>query len=113
MLRRPAPMSERTKGKSGGIYFKVTDEERGLIEQRIGGNFQTTNIEYGGCRTQTSPVYFQNSRFLPSLSNKWQTLPEKVNRTSAPWAKVSLWFPWRSMVGTMMTTSRPMALVCR
>ena len=28
-------MSERTKGKSGGIYFKVTDEERGLIEQRM------------------------------------------------------------------------------
>ena len=28
-------MSERTKGKSGGIYFKVTDEERRLIEQRM------------------------------------------------------------------------------
>ena len=28
-------MSERAKGKSGGIYFKVTDEERGLIEQRM------------------------------------------------------------------------------
>ena len=28
-------MSERTKGKSSGIYFKVTDEERSLIEQRM------------------------------------------------------------------------------
>ena len=28
-------MSERSKGKSGGIYFKVTDEERRLIEQRM------------------------------------------------------------------------------
>ena len=28
-------MSERAKGKSGGIYFKVTDEERRLIEQRM------------------------------------------------------------------------------
>ena len=28
-------MSECAKGKSGGIYFKVTDEERGLIEQRM------------------------------------------------------------------------------
>ena len=28
-------MSERSKGKSGGIYFKVTDEERELIEQRM------------------------------------------------------------------------------
>ena len=28
-------MSERAKGKSSGIYFKVTDEERGLIEQRM------------------------------------------------------------------------------
>ena len=28
-------MSERAKGKSGGIYFKVTDEERKLIEQRM------------------------------------------------------------------------------
>ena len=28
-------MSERTKGKCGGIYFKVTDEERRLIEQRM------------------------------------------------------------------------------
>lgn len=28
-------MSERGKGKSGGIYFKVTDEERRLIEQRM------------------------------------------------------------------------------
>ena len=28
-------MSECAKGKSGGIYFKVTDEERRLIEQRM------------------------------------------------------------------------------
>ena len=28
-------MSECSKGKSGGIYFKVTDEERELIEQRM------------------------------------------------------------------------------
>ena len=28
-------MSERAKGKSSGIYFKVTDEERSLIEQRM------------------------------------------------------------------------------
>ena len=28
-------MSERSKGKSGGIYFKVTDEERALIEQKM------------------------------------------------------------------------------
>ena len=28
-------MSKCSKGKSGGIYFKVTDEERELIEQRM------------------------------------------------------------------------------
>lgn len=28
-------MSERGNGKSGGIYFKVTNEERELIEQRM------------------------------------------------------------------------------
>ena len=28
-------MSKRAKGKSSGIYFKVTDEERELIEQRM------------------------------------------------------------------------------
>lgn len=28
-------MAERGNGKSGGIYFKVTDEERGLIEQKM------------------------------------------------------------------------------
>jgi len=28
-------MSEQVKGKSSGIYFKVTDEERELIEQRM------------------------------------------------------------------------------
>ena len=28
-------MAERGSGKSGGIYFKVTDEERGLIEQKM------------------------------------------------------------------------------
>ena len=34
-------MSERTKGKSGGIYFKVTDEERGLIVSRESGIIST------------------------------------------------------------------------
>ncbi len=28
-------MSEHSKGKSGGIYFKVSDEERELIEQKM------------------------------------------------------------------------------
>lgn len=28
-------MAERGSVKSGGIYFKVTDEERGLIEQKM------------------------------------------------------------------------------
>lgn len=28
-------MAERSSGISGGIYFKVTDEERGLIEQKM------------------------------------------------------------------------------
>ena len=28
-------MAECSSGKSGGIYFKVTDEERGLIEQKM------------------------------------------------------------------------------
>jgi len=53
------------------------------------------------------------SRLLPSASKMWHTPPAKPKRMEEPDAKLSLWLPSMSMVGTMMMTWLPITLTCR
>jgi len=79
-------MSEHGKGKSGGIYFKVSDKERELIEQKMalaGIRNMSAYIRKmcidGYIINLQIPELAECAKFLRSTSNNVNQIARRVN----------------------------------
>ncbi len=79
-------MPEHSKGKSGGIYFKVSDEERELIEQKMalaGIRNMSAYIRKmcidGYIINLQIPELAECAKFLRSTSNNVNQIARRIN----------------------------------